>query len=98
LPSWREAFGSLARHAPVFIGEWGGGPDDLRWGEWLARYARWLGIGWTAWSWSDRPRLVVDAQAGRYEETPFGRLVRKHLTPAAGQDGQRSANINSPNF
>jgi hypothetical protein len=83
LPAWREAFGSLARSAPVFIGEWGGAFEDLRWGEWLARYARWLGIGWTAWSWSDRPRLVVDAQAGRYEETPFGRLVRRHLRSTA---------------
>jgi hypothetical protein len=77
--SWKQAFGSLSRVAPVFIGEWGGGPQDVRWGEALARYAGWLGIGWTAWSWSDWPRLVVDAQRQRYGETEFGRLVRREL-------------------
>ena len=98
-PSWREAFGSLARHSPVFIGEWGGGPEHVKWGESLARYARWLGIGWTAWSWSDWPRLVLDAQAQRYDETDFGRLVRLQLTATPSTDArQRSANINSPNF
>jgi hypothetical protein len=81
-PSWKQAFGSLSRVAPVFIGEWGGGPQDVAWGEALARYARWLGIGWTAWSWSDWPRLVIDAQTQRYDETDFGRLVRRELQRA----------------
>jgi aryl-phospho-beta-D-glucosidase BglC (GH1 family) len=97
-PTWRDAFGSLTRRAPVFIGEWGGAAEDVRWGELLARYARWLGIGWTAWSWSDRPRLVVDAQAQRYEETDFGRLVRRHLARTSRETIHRSAKINSPNF
>ena len=97
--TWREAFGSLATRAPVFIGEWGGGSEDVQWGEALVRYARRLGIGWAAWSWSDRPRLVVDAQSRRYDETEFGRLVRTQLTSARPTRApQRSANTNSPNF
>lgn len=78
--TWSEAFGELSCRAPVFIAEWGGGTEDVEWGNRLARYARRLGIGWTAWSWSDHPRLVVDAQAERYEPTDFGRLVRRCLT------------------
>lgn len=77
--SWSEAFGRLSRSAPVFVSEWGGGTQHVSWGETLARYARRLGIGWTAWSWSDRPRLVVDAQAQRYEPTDFGQVVRRSL-------------------
>jgi hypothetical protein len=77
--SWGEAFGRLSRSSPVFVSEWGGGAQHVRWGEMLARYARRLGIGWTAWSWSDRPRLVVDAQARRYEATDFGQVVRRSL-------------------
>lgn len=77
--SWRAAFGELSRCAPVFIAEWGGGTEDVDWGERLARYARRLKIGWAAWSWSDRPRLVVNAQAQQYEPTDFGRLVRRRL-------------------
>ena len=87
--SWRAAFGELSRCAPVFIAEWGGGTEDVDWGERLARYARRLEIGWTAWSWSDRPRLVVNAQAQRYEPTDFGRLVRRHLTQTEGVHAQR---------
>ena len=98
-PSWKEAFGALSRVAPVFIGEWGGGPQDVGWGEALARYARWLGIGWTAWSWSDWPRLVIDAQTQRYDDTDFGRLVRRELTKGATMDARhRSAKTISPNF
>jgi endoglucanase len=81
--SWSEAFGHLSRSAPVFVLEWGGGTPHVGWGETFVRYARKLGIGWTAWSWSDRPRLVVDAQAQRYEPTDFGRLVRRSLSDVA---------------
>ena len=38
LPSWREAFGHLSRTVPVFVAEWGGGPEHVRWGETLIRY------------------------------------------------------------
>lgn len=81
--SWAEAFGRLSREVPVFVAEWGGESGHLRWGETLARYLRRLDLGWTAWSWSDYPRLVVDAQSGNYEPTEFGDLVRRALT--AGQ-------------
>ena len=78
-PSWREAFGDLSRTIPVFVGEWGGGPEHLGWGETLIRYLRRLDIGWAAWSWSDYPRLVVNAQAREWDPTDFGRLVRRAL-------------------
>lgn len=97
--TWRDAFGALAQRAPVFIGEWGGGPEHIDWGEALARYARRLGIGWAAWSWSDRPRLVLNAQMQRYEETAFGRVVRCHLANTQPSVlAQRSPNMRSPNF
>jgi endoglucanase len=81
-PTWREAFGRLSVTAPVFVAEWGGGAEHVRWGEMLVRYLNRLGVGWTAWSWSDYPRLVVDAQARRYEPTDFGDLVRRALATA----------------
>jgi hypothetical protein len=77
--TWKEAFGRLARVAPVFVAEWGGGSAHVGWGETLVRYLRRLGVGWAAWSWSDAPRLVVDAQAQRYEPTRFGSVVRRAL-------------------
>jgi aryl-phospho-beta-D-glucosidase BglC (GH1 family) len=72
---WDESFGRLAATHPVFAGEWGGGPDDVAWGEKLAAYLAERGIGWTAWSWSDDPRLV-DADL---VPSAFGRVVRKAL-------------------
>lgn len=81
--SWREAFGDLSRVLPVFVAEWGGHAEHLAWGEALVRYLRRLDIGWAAWSWSDAPRLVIDAQACCYDPTDFGSLVRRSLTPHA---------------
>lgn len=72
---WDEAFGSLAATHPVFAGEWGGGALDTKWGERLAAYLMERGIGWTAWSWSDEPRLV---DAG-YVPTAFGKVVKRAL-------------------
>ncbi len=80
--SWRAAFGELSRTVPVFVGEWGGGPEHVRWGATLVRYLSRLGLGWTAWSWSDYPRLVIDAQSQRYDPTDFGGLVRRSLSLA----------------
>ncbi len=72
---WDESFGRLSATHPVFAGEWGGGPEDVAWGERLAAYLMERGIGWTAWSWSDKPRLM-DAE---YRPTAFGRVVKKAL-------------------
>lgn len=71
---WEECFGFLARTHCVFAAEWGGEAQDLAWGTRLADYLDELNIGWTAWSWTDHPRL---AMAGR--PTPFGRLVLDRL-------------------
>ena len=73
---WSEAFGDLARTRPVFACEWGGGDQDVAWGLELYRYFAARGMGWTAWSWSDDPRLT---RAGSREPTAFGRLVRAAL-------------------
>jgi hypothetical protein len=77
---WMAAFGHLARLAPVLVSEWGGGDADVVWGRTLAAFMDEQGLGWTAWSWSDRPRLVRNAALGDYEPTAFGGLVRSLLT------------------
>jgi hypothetical protein len=73
---WFGAFGFLARHAPVFAGEFGGGEADLDWGRRLLDYFDELEMGWTAWSFSDRPHLV---ERENFEPTAFGALVRERL-------------------
>lgn len=72
---WWGAFGHLTEVAPVFVGEFGGGDDDLEWGRYLLDYLEEMQIGWAAWSYSDHPHLVTaDART-----TPFGELVRQRL-------------------
>ena len=71
---WEGAFGALARAWPVFAGECGGEDADLSWGRRLFRYLDELEMGFTAWSWADRPHLV-----SRYAPTRFGQLVKDRL-------------------
>jgi endoglucanase len=77
--NWDQAFGDLSATQPVFVGEWGGGPDDLPWGRNLLDYLNQRGIGWTAWSWSDNPRLLQLPIAPNYVPTEFGQLVHAAL-------------------
>jgi endoglucanase len=72
--TWRKAIGRH-RECPIFVGEWGGTEQDLAFGANLAAKLRTLGVGWTAWSWSDFPLLV----ASGFEPTRFGELVRSEL-------------------
>ena len=83
---WFGAFGYLAGHVPVFAGEFGGGDQDLEWGTELLDYFDELGMGWTAWSWSDHPHLVD----GLGEPTAFGRLVRERLANSTIESWTRS--------
>lgn len=69
--NWDAAFGNLARTQPVFAGEWGGTDEDLAWGRRLRAYMEERHMGWTAWSWTDWPRVVE-----RYAVTKFGEIVR----------------------
>jgi hypothetical protein len=71
---WEGAFGRLARQKPVFAGEWGCWNGELDWGRNLLDYFAALGIGWTAWSWSDRPRIAMEGDV-----TDYGALVRDAL-------------------
>jgi endoglucanase len=64
---------------PVFAGEWGGRADDLDWGVRLASYFEDRGMGWTAWSWSDEPRLIEYPPQPPYDPTVFGALIRDLL-------------------
>jgi aryl-phospho-beta-D-glucosidase BglC (GH1 family) len=73
--NWEQAFGALARHQPVFAGECGGVEHDVDWGRSLFAYLQDLGIGFTAWSWSDHPHLVH-----RYLPTEFGNVVRRAIS------------------
>ena len=76
--TWHRAFGRH-RDIPIFVGEWGGSDQDLRFGQRLAAKLRKLELGWTAWSWSDFPRLVTSAQSADWTPTAFGALVRDQL-------------------
>lgn len=84
-PSWQQAFGHLAGRVPVFAGEWGvaeGNEDtdkDLRWAAQLVEYLDQLQMGWTAWSWYDRPYLIRENSAQPYDPTRYGRLVARYL-------------------
>jgi hypothetical protein len=53
--------------------------QDLKFGENLASEIRSLGLGWTAWSWSDFPPLIEPPGAPQFNPTPFGALVRNEL-------------------
>jgi hypothetical protein len=71
---WWTYFGHRAGEAPLFAGEFGGGPEDLVWGRKLLAYMRELGMGWTAWSWRDKPHLQNQGIP-----TIFGELVLEAL-------------------
>ncbi len=71
---WWTHFGFRADEAPLFVGEWGGGAGDLGWGRRLAAYLRELEVGWTAWSWRDKPHLQVNGLP-----TEFGDVVMAAL-------------------
>lgn len=82
---WSRAFGYLSGDVPLFAGEWGGTAGHLEWGRRAAAYFRELGMGWTAWSWSDHPHLV---KAGA--PTEFGELVRAELRGSPSLRAERS--------
>jgi len=77
---WTNRFGHVGDDRPLFLGEFGGSDDDFEWGARLLAYAKERACGWTAWSWSDYPRLVKNAQGGDHTPTQFGSLVRGALT------------------
>jgi hypothetical protein len=76
---WSRRFGYVCVDRPLFIGEWGGGEQDILWGLRLSAYLNRFACGWTAWSWADFPRLVRDAQSNDYTPTVFGSLIQKEL-------------------
>jgi len=78
--AWHEYFGNLAETHPVFLGEFGGEEADLEWGRQLLEYFDEKGLGWTAWSWVDNPRLT---EADRRTPTAFGELVYNALVEHA---------------
>ena len=76
--AWSKAIGRY-REAPIFVGEWGGTNQELQFGSNLAARLRKLGLGWTAWSWTDFPHLIASPTAPEFKPTPFGALVRNEL-------------------
>jgi hypothetical protein len=72
--AWQECFGNLSATHPVFAAEWGGEDKDLAWGTRLADYFDSLGIGWTAWSVCDRPRLMANGTPTAFGSIVFDRL------------------------
>ncbi len=86
---WTRAFGHLAGEVPLFVAEWGGGPEDVAWGRRLLDYLDRRGIGWAAWSWADWPWLVRDQRRGDFAPTAFGDIVRSRLEKAGAHDERR---------
>jgi endoglucanase len=80
---WDRAFGHLTTRVPVFAGEWGGGVEDVEWGQRLLRYFDTHDMGWCAWSWADRPHLVASCRERDYTPTAFGAVVKNALRAGA---------------
>lgn len=74
--AWDKYFGNFVNKIPVFVGEFGGGDQDLLWGRQLLDYLTAKNLGWTSWSWSNEPYLTKD---DRRTATPFGELVKASL-------------------
>jgi len=72
---WDRSFGNKALEVPVFAGEFGGDDEDLDWGRELLDYFDERRMGWTAWSWRDKPHLQ-----NSNKPTRFGELVRDRLS------------------
>jgi hypothetical protein len=83
---WRDRFGFAGIDRPLFIGEWGGGDEDVEWGARLLNFIQGRTCGWTAWSWVDHPHLVQNARNGDYTPTRFGELVRLAMQPDPTSD------------
>ena len=80
---WNKAFGHLAGSVPVFVGEWGGSDEDVEWGRSLLAYMANHELSWTAWSWSDFPRLIQPSTAIAPQPTLFGKIVQEALEATA---------------
>jgi hypothetical protein len=76
---WERGFGRLSETHPVVVTELGP-VEDLAEVVELLEFLDEKRLGWAAWSWSDWPRLVVNAQAGDYTPTPFGREILFRLS------------------
>ena len=74
--SWDQHFGNYTEQIPIFVGEFGGGSGDLKWGRELIAYLNQKQLGWTAWSWVDKPYLT---QSDHRTPTEFGSLVQESL-------------------
>src|SRR5262249_48351314 len=83
--NWNQAFGHLIGTVPVFAGEWGveeaneDNDNDRLWAEHLGQYLSSLAMGWAAWSWHDRPRLIRGNPPRPYDPTRYGRVVLRSL-------------------
>ena len=95
---WKAVLDELRKTTPVFLGEWGYGPNatdpNIRataenYGLPLVRYARERNIGWTAWHWvahrgfGPSDPLVMILSWESYTPTEFGRLVKNSLEVTA---------------
>ena len=83
--AWKAFVPELIQDYPVFLGEWGYGPEESpgfdreSYGEPLVALCRELGVGWTAWIWHDEWTPSMLSSFGGYRTTGFGTFVRDTL-------------------
>lgn len=82
---WWNRFGFRTEAAPVFAGEWGGEAGHTAWGRQLAAYFDQLGMGWTAWSWRDKPHLQREGIPTEFGDVVFEALGGRWRTSAQGR-------------
>ncbi len=86
LQTWNTWLAGVEERRPVFAGEWGPHEDfespardldrELAYCNQLAAFLRAKKIGWTAWSWTDQPRLTVDKTG---KPSRWGAIVQREL-------------------
>ena len=82
--NWDANFGGVCRVYPDYIGEFGGGPNDLDYGREIMDYAKAHQAHWSAWCFHPQagPRMLKNWS---YEPTVFGQFVKDTLAATPTQ-------------
>jgi hypothetical protein len=88
---WDKAFVPLTDTYVVYLGEWGGGAQQLDYGRRVMDYVRRYNLHWTAWDFHPQagPTLIRNWS---FEPTVFGQFVKDLLADAATEREQKETN------